>query len=378
MQIIDHRFITGERVLDLDELKAEIADRLEEAERAESEEATNDYISNLISAADAWALMYNAEGTMKSIQNDLDELNTKIADAYMLCSQNANFEDALNALKVAADALAQAKADAEAGKDAGDVEAQDTDEGGENVEGDEEETPVDPVAQAQAAYDAAFAAFVEQTATFYAQVLLLLDCSVELNALKANADALVEAMPKALEIMESTYVYDEDEETRTMLLAQMQGYMAKATTYVSTIATAYAQYAQMLAMDGNADTSIFAATAELIDLVFVQNVYGAEEIEALKEACANYIFDMETLKTLYDSQLEDGETEAPEVDDSDKDQKYVVDNNRIVAVTYGEGEEAYKTFILNYNSYSVRVTYKGVVYTIESGEYIVVFENENA
>ena len=54
------------------------------------------------------------------------------------------------------------------------------------------------------------------------------------------------------------------------------------------------------------------------------------------------------------------------------------DNNRIVAVTYGEGNEAYKTFILNYNSYSVRVNYNGEVYTIESGEYIVVFENQNA
>ena len=59
------------------------------------------------------------------------------------------------------------------------------------------------------------------------------------------------------------------------------------------------------------------------------------------------------------------------------DTRYVVDNNRIVAVTYGDrnatGEKtAYKTFILNYNTYAVRVTYNNITYTIPSGGYVVV------
>ena len=57
----------------------------------------------------------------------------------------------------------------------------------------------------------------------------------------------------------------------------------------------------------------------------------------------------------------------------------VVDNKRIVAVTYGTGNAAYKTFILNYNSYSVRVVYNGTVYTIASGDYVVIeYSNANA
>ena len=55
-----------------------------------------------------------------------------------------------------------------------------------------------------------------------------------------------------------------------------------------------------------------------------------------------------------------------------------VDNNRIVAVTYGKGDVAYKTFILNYNSFAVRVVYNGTVYTIGSGDYIVINASANA
>ena len=36
---------------------------------------------------------------------------------------------------------------------------------------------------------------------------------------------------------------------------------------------------------------------------------------------------------------------------------------------------AYKTFILNYNNYAVRVTYKGIVYTVPAGGYVVPTNN---
>lgn len=63
-----------------------------------------------------------------------------------------------------------------------------------------------------------------------------------------------------------------------------------------------------------------------------------------------------------------------ETDTVDEDARYHVTNNNVVAVTYGDRttKEAYKTFLLNYNSYAVRVTYLGTVYTVEAGGYVMI------
>ena len=59
-----------------------------------------------------------------------------------------------------------------------------------------------------------------------------------------------------------------------------------------------------------------------------------------------------------------------------------VDKNTVVAVTYGDvvtdatgtTKTAYKTFLLNYNSYAVKLTYDGVLYTIPAGGCIAIYE----
>lgn len=63
-----------------------------------------------------------------------------------------------------------------------------------------------------------------------------------------------------------------------------------------------------------------------------------------------------------------------DTDSSDEDARYHVTNNNVVAVTYGDRttKTPYKTFLLNYNSYAVRVTYLGVVYTVEAGGYVMI------
>ena len=56
--------------------------------------------------------------------------------------------------------------------------------------------------------------------------------------------------------------------------------------------------------------------------------------------------------------------------------KYVYDDGSVVAVTYGgkngNDSEAYRTFILNYNSFSVKVTYNEVEYEIAGYGYAVI------
>ena len=67
--------------------------------------------------------------------------------------------------------------------------------------------------------------------------------------------------------------------------------------------------------------------------------------------------------------------------DSDEEEeeasRYLSDDGRIVSVTYGtknaDGSySAYKTFILNYNNFSVNVEYGDVTYTIPAYGYVVV------
>ena len=66
---------------------------------------------------------------------------------------------------------------------------------------------------------------------------------------------------------------------------------------------------------------------------------------------------------------DDGKQETTE----DVDSRYWVTNNNVVAVTYGDSKNSpYKTFLLNYNSYAVRVTYGGIVYTVEAGGYVMI------
>ena len=47
--------------------------------------------------------------------------------------------------------------------------------------------------------------------------------------------------------------------------------------------------------------------------------------------------------------------------------RYTTEN--IVAVTYGNG---YKTILLNYNNYTVRIVYDEIEYTIPAYEFVII------
>ena len=52
--------------------------------------------------------------------------------------------------------------------------------------------------------------------------------------------------------------------------------------------------------------------------------------------------------------------------------KYTNDDGNIVAVTYGEGNNAYRTFILNYNFFDITTVYNGTTYTVPAFGYIII------
>ena len=75
-----------------------------------------------------------------------------------------------------------------------------------------------------------------------------------------------------------------------------------------------------------------------------------------------------------DPPAEEGEDSEEEEEEASR---YLSDDGRIVSVTYGtknaDGSySAYKTFILNYNNFSVNVEYGDVTYTIPAYGYVVV------
>ena len=99
-----------------------------------------------------------------------------------------------------------------------------------------------------------------------------------------------------------------------------------------------------------------------VDLVQIQR--------DLKKECPAVAFDEETIW----AQVQGSDEET----DDKTDESGAVNNNQIVVVTYGDRDSEtfektpYKSIILNYNSYAVRVTYNNTIYTVPSGGYIVI------
>ncbi|MBQ7378022.1 MAG: hypothetical protein IJW71_06885 [Clostridia bacterium] len=413
--IIDHQFLPGERVLTLEELQAEIAEKLEEAERLESEANHNQYIADLNSASDAWALLYGAEAEMQAILKPLEALTATLDEQIAACEANLSFETELQALTDAKNALASVFAQTEAAKEAMEAARADM-----NAAADALSNPADGanldilrlrLAQArgefnkaQSVYDDAVLAQTEATNTYnaardeilagvltheqalYEATVALIDSSVSYFATKAEADQLMTALDAAIQLVVNSTVYEGAE--KDAVVAEMNAYRAQAQACLDV----YATYAEQLSLNADNAASVGArasnAVAGLRTYFNDETLYTAEEKDAALAILGEASFDLAALQAYYETLTalppedeEEAPEQAPEEGETVVEATEAVANNRIVAVTYGDttddgSEVPYKTFILNYNSYTVRVTFKGVVYTVKSGEYAVVtYEN---
>ncbi len=324
--IIDHEFLEGVRVLDLDELQASIQEKLEAAERDEQQAAFDRENNTLNSVADAWNLLYTAEDRLDAILDEILSVNADIQKAEQKVV-NSDFASLIATMNAAT-----------------------TDE----------------------AFNQAKEAVVNRVKELYAAVNDLVDYRVRLDALLDEADSIEAAIPEAIKLVQDTPVFEEDEALREKFLAQMNGYLAEinAGNYHQKIDQAYAKYDSKLNLE-TTDSLLAAAIAKL-DKVFKENLYGVADLDGLKSACEGYILDTDELAAIIEEKraASDTKEESPTVADDDDTQW--IDNNRIVAVTYGTGDTPYKTFILNYNSYAVRINYGNESYTIASGEYIAI------
>ena len=69
---------------------------------------------------------------------------------------------------------------------------------------------------------------------------------------------------------------------------------------------------------------------------------------------------------------EEEEVEEEVVVESTINERYLIDDGSIVAVTYGEENDPYRTFLLNYNYYTISVEYNGTTYEIERYGYVAI------
>ena len=112
--------------------------------------------------------------------------------------------------------------------------------------------------------------------------------------------------------------------------------------------------------------------------IHVSEVYGASLMESTKAFNDMMYYFVTTLTDLTADDID--KLVGGIVDEEDTEgeaSRYLSDDGRIVSVTYGtqnaDGSYAsYKTFVLNYNNFSVSVEYDGYTYTIPAYGYVAV------
>ncbi len=330
--IIDHQFLTGERVLDLDELQADMEEQLKKAEEAEKNKQETIEMNKVITVADAWK---NAEGAALAIEKLVAEMNKinekEIKSNYdKLMDQVAQFQDLL-------------------------------DETNEMIEADPEGI------EGAIAKPAIDALKIQITATKnYA--INVLNAYEKLKQQKVKIDAILEEIYAAEAILENSTTLSA-EVKEAMLNKLRTDFIPAAEAAASTVDSVLNLYLDYVKDDTNDASAVKNAMA-------IFPILNADEI--LSELCKDEVYTAEQIREAVvveedDSTSGDEETEAAE------ENKYLVDNNQIVVVTYGDRDYkdtdpvAYKSFILNYNNFAVKVVFQGKSYTIPSGGYIVLY-----
>ncbi len=350
--IIDHQFLTGQRVLDLDELEAELEQMLKDAEEAEKLKQEALSTAKVLEVANAWKTASTTANTIKSI---LATMGT----------HNENMEAKRNALNeqiAALPEIVQDVLDSMSGKY--------MDFEGFILEADEAMALNGPKLTTQLVTIKSLAADVYQE---YAM----------LGKLVEEGEALLEAVKEAYKVIDEA---DLSDTVKQKMLAEVSMYLEEATALFTLgnadTESAYALYAKNVAMvdaTDNSETtkSVAVHAVAALDLIKAEDDYAqyAEDLAALVASSLFTVADVEEAGKLNDEILGD--------DDSDNEQnvhdRYYVDNNQIVVVTYGDRDDtthektAYKSFILNYNNFAVVVDYEGVKYTIPSGGYVVLY-----
>lgn len=175
----------------------------------------------------------------------------------------------------------------------------------------------------------------------------------------ATLEELLEVIRAAKEGTAADYQYQE----AVRQLDAAKAYLAERR------AAQDASYTAMTGTDADVEAALAALVAQALELVEAHN-------EANPDAAIAVDLDMESIKA-EGAYVPEPEAPVEEEEEEQAGSDYYITDNSVVSVTYGDidangHKTAYKTFILNYNNFAVRVTYGGVVYTVAANGYVVV------
>jgi hypothetical protein len=253
---------------------------------------------------------------------------------------------------------------------------------------------------------------LEQTAEQFNELskvtMFLAQSAIDLKNIKARTEGILDEMDVALELIKTTPVYNDKEDVRAMLIADCEARIQNVENYIEGIVAGCDRYTITTGQDYLNSTSevyfldpVSEAVEKFFDLNFQE---GGDYYEYYKDG-GQFFTDfandqsISKIKTISLAKIQQDllakcptETLTKEyvlsaVENPEEEEEEVVEveptnNNRVVAVTYGDRnantfeKTPYKTIILNYNSYAVRVTYNGTLYTVPSGGYVVITYND--
>ena len=343
--IIDHQFLTGDRVLDLDELEAELEELLKEAAKLEKEEQQAIITERVLKIATAWKVAENAVDTVEDILEEMDTINANMEYSAkslneMIGTLDSEVETALMLMRPGINETT-----------------------GEIIE---------PLAPGQAARN-----LITTLNSLRSITTGILQQKARLQQLYDEGTAMLAQVSNSAAIIQDS---DLDATVKANMIASINEYLADATALFEN-----AEKGAAVKLVVNDALVTVGSDKYVVDIAV--NALAAVKADDPTEH-ANLLGACEDANALYTAErlLEEGKlTEEKEDDDkNDTDEgttsdRFVADNNRIAIVTYGDRDPetfakvAYKSFILNYNNYSVVVEYEGVVYTIPSGGYVVIY-----
>ena len=211
---------------------------------------------------------------------------------------------------------------------------------------------------------------VEQAGAAY----LALVSSIEGRTATLAADAMSEAVQTPAQLVAKTVLAGTDADVQYVEAGDLQKYILGASTdegvadlnntkYAGIGAKAlYKAYLDLFQQTAHIDDPNTEAVETMEDIVKGTGSVTLDDGSVLKESGNNSNTDSDTSNTTSNEKTFD---------------KYAIDNN-IVLVTYGEykkgeGKQAFKSLILNFNDYTVQTTFNGITYTIEEYGYVVIY-----
>ena len=352
--IIDHQFLTGQRVLDLDELEAELDQMLKDAEEAEKlkQEALN--TAKILAVANAWKTASNAIYDIKDLLASMEEHNLSME------INNSSLDEQMITLSDIVDDVLL------------------------SMNGEYMDEVSEEFLDVETAMELNGPRLTTQIITLKSLAANVYQEYAMIGKLVEEGEALLVAVQEAYDVINEA---DLSDTVKQKMLAEVTQYYNEAVALFgdaeAKTGTAYKLYAKNAALVDATDTSettksVAVRAVAALAVIKAEGDYEmyAEDLAALVADSLFTVADVEEAGKLADEVLggDDGDDNAQNIHD-----KYYVDNNQIVVVTYGDRDDtthektAYKSFILNYNNFAVVVDYEGVKYTIPSGGYVVLY-----